>query len=134
MISEFIFPLFIYRIFPSSSSSFSISSGVPFAIMGKLKSLSILKEGGSVRNSFSNLKIYNTRDLNIIDIADSISKSQEGLEKIHNDAEDVLESYLEKMFKLIEPVIMIFIGLLIFSIMYLIIPTILGMIDKITEQ
>ncbi|MCK4797520.1 MAG: type II secretion system F family protein [Spirochaetes bacterium] len=99
-----------------------------------LKSLSILKEGGSVRNSFSNLKIYNTRDLNIIDIADSISKSQEGLEKIHNDAEDVLESYLEKMFKLIEPVIMIFIGLLIFSIMYLIIPTILGMIDKITEQ
>lgn len=89
------------------------------------RGLEILKEGGGVRESFKNLKIYNTRDLNIIEIADSISKSSEGFEKIHNDAENNLDTFLDAIFKMIEPVMMIFIAIFIFFIMYLVIsPTI----------
>lgn len=93
------------------------------------KALITLKEGGKVGEAFKNIKAYSSRDLNIIEIADSISRTDEGFEKIHVDAEQVLESFLDSIFKLIEPVIMIFIGLFISFVMYLVLSPTLNMMD-----
>lgn len=86
-----------------------------------IKSLTGLKEGSSIRESFKNIKIFDLRDLNLIEISDSISRTEEGFKKIYEDTNVLLDNYLDKTLKLIEPVIMIFIGLFIFFIMYLVI-------------
>lgn len=96
-----------------------------------LKGVGILKEGGGVRKSFESIKIFDSRDLNIIEISDSISKAPEGFEKIYNDAILSLESFLDKVFELLTPVIMLFIGVFIFLIMYIVLMPMLSTLDKI---
>ena len=96
-----------------------------------LKGVTILKEGAGVRNAFKNLRIYDTRDLNIIEIADSISKSPEGFEKIHTDASSTLETYLATVFELLNPVILIFMGFFVFFIMYLVVSPTLEMLKNL---
>lgn len=86
-----------------------------------VKSITNLKEGHSVRESFKNIKIFDLRDLNLIEISDSISRTEEGFKKIYQDTNELLDNYLDKVLKMIEPVIMIFIGLFIFFVMYLVI-------------
>lgn len=86
-----------------------------------IKSLTGLKEGSSIRESFKNIKIFDLRDLNLIEISDSISRTEDGFRKIYEDTNVLLDNYLDKVLKMIEPVIMIFIGLFIFFIMYLVI-------------
>ena len=95
------------------------------------KSLMILKEGGSVKDAFVNIKEFDRRDLNIVEISESISKTREGFEKLRQDAEYSLESYLEAVFKLFEPVIMILIAVIIFFLMYLVISPTLNMLEKL---
>ena len=96
-----------------------------------IKGVNILKEGGGVRKSFENIKIFDSKDLNIIEISDSISKAPEGFEKIYNDAILSLESFLEKIFELLTPIIMILIGTFIFFILYLVLIPILSTLEKI---
>jgi type II secretory pathway component PulF len=95
------------------------------------KCLTILKEGGSVKNAFVHIKEFDSRDLNIIEISESISKTNEGFEKMRLDGEYALENYLETVFKLFEPVIMILIAILIFFFMYLVISPTLNMLNKL---
>lgn len=96
-----------------------------------IKGVNILKEGGGVRKSFENIKAFDSKDLNIIEISDSISRSPEGFEKIYNDAIQSLESFLEKVFELLTPVIMLFVGAFIFLIMYLVLTPMLSILEKI---
>ncbi len=96
-----------------------------------LKGVNILKEGGGVRKSFESIKIFDSKDLNIIEISDSISKAPEGFEKIYNDAIQSLESFLDKVFELLTPVIMLFIGAFIFLIMYIVLMPMLSTLDKL---
>ncbi|OHD14615.1 MAG: hypothetical protein A2086_15585 [Spirochaetes bacterium GWD1_27_9] len=93
-------------------------------------SLTILKNGGKITEAFTKLKIFDPKDLNIIQIAESISRSQDAFEKIYVDTETTFENYLEKLFKLIEPIMMIVIAFFIFLIMYLVISPTLSLIDK----
>ena len=95
-----------------------------------LKGLMTLKEGGGVRNAFKSIKAFDTKDLNIIEIADSISKSPEGFQKVYNDSIQGLESFLERLFELINPIIMLFIGLFIFFIMYLLLSPTLSILEN----
>jgi type II secretory pathway component PulF len=95
-----------------------------------LKTLTMLKEGNSVRSAFKNLKIYNSRDLNIIEISDTTSRTDEGFKKIHLDATGQLEAFLDTLFTVIEPIIMVFIGLFIAFIMYLVVSPTLEMVGK----
>ncbi len=95
-----------------------------------IRSLNSLKEGGGVRTSLSNIKVYNKKDLNIIEISDSISKSPEGFEKIYSDTEYKLESYMTRIFELLNPVILLILGAFIGFIMYLIISPNIQVIQK----
>jgi type IV pilus assembly protein PilC len=95
-----------------------------------IKGLETLKEGGGVRNAFKSIKIFEAKDLNIIEIADSISKAPEGFQKIYSDAIQSLESFLERLFELLNPVIMLFIGMFIFFIMYLLITPTLAILEN----
>lgn len=93
-------------------------------------SVDSLKEGKAVSLAFKNISCFDKKDINIIKISESISKPKEGFEKIRNDAETFFDSYLDKVFKLIEPVMMIFIGIFIFFIMYLVMSPTINMIEK----
>jgi len=96
-----------------------------------IRGLNILKEGGGVRKSFESIKIFDSKDLNIIEISDSISRAPEGFEKIYNDAILSLETFLEKIFELLTPIIMIFIGAFIFFILYLVLIPILSTLEEL---
>ena len=90
----------------------------------------VLSHGGSIKDAFKNIKSFNHRDINILGISDSISNSLAGFEKIRIDSENDLEIFLEKIFKMIEPAIMLVIGVFIFFVMYLVISPTLGMLEK----
>ena len=89
-----------------------------------------MSHGGSINDAFKNIKSFNHRDINILGISDSISNSLAGFEKIRIDSENDLEIFLEKIFKMIEPAIMLVIGVFIFFVMYLVISPTLGMLEK----
>lgn len=89
-----------------------------------------LKEGKSIKNAFSSIKIYEKKDLNIIEIADATSRTSSGFEKIYLDSKNLLDSYLERIFELLNPIIMIFIGFFIFFIMYLLISPTLSILEN----
>jgi|GEM_PF-5252339 len=95
-----------------------------------LKSLNSLKEGESVRSSFKNLKIFDPKDLNIIEIADSISKTPEGFEKLYIDANYRLEAFLGIAFELLTPVILILLGMFMGLIMYIVISPNLNLLQQ----
>lgn len=95
-----------------------------------LRALEGIKNGGSVKSAFSGLKVFDGRDLALIEISESISKTKEGFEKARTEAENTLDNYLDKIFKLIEPAMIILIGAFLFFIMYLVISPTLGMLEK----
>ena len=95
-----------------------------------ITSVSSLKEGKSVSDAFRSISYFDKKDINIIKISEAISKTKEGFEKIRNEAENRFDSFIDRIFKLIEPVMMIFIGIFIFFIMYLVMSPTLNMIDK----
>jgi type II secretory pathway component PulF len=95
------------------------------------RSVDILKEGGNVKDAFACIKGFDSRDLNIIEISESISKTKEGFEKLRQDTEYQLENYLETVFKLFEPAIMILIAFIIFFLMYIVISPTLSMLEKL---
>lgn len=95
-----------------------------------IESVSFLKEGNSISEAFQNISYFDRKDINIIKISEAISKTKEGFEKIRNEAETKFDSLIDRIFKLIEPIMMIFIGIFIFFIMYLVMSPTLNMIDK----
>lgn len=90
-----------------------------------------LKSGDGVRASFENLKVFDDRDLSIIEISDSISRSTDGFGKIYKDTEKALNLAMERVLKMVEPVIILLIGLLMGFLMYLIISPTLSVLGNI---
>lgn len=89
-----------------------------------------LKSGDGVRASFENLKVFDNRDLSIIEISDSISRSTDGFGKIYKDTEKALNLAMERVLKMVEPMIILVIGLLMGFLMYLIISPTLSMLGN----
>jgi type II secretory pathway component PulF len=92
--------------------------------------LTELKNGGTVQKALQHIPVYGLRDLRIVEIADATSRTVEGFEKIHTDATEQFSIMLEKLLKLIEPLMIIFIALFIFLFMYLVISPTLFMMEK----
>lgn len=89
-----------------------------------------LKSGDGVRASFESLKVFDNRDLSIIEISDSISRSTDGFGKIYKDTEKALNLAMERVLKMVEPMIILVIGLLMGFLMYLIISPTLSMMSN----
>ncbi len=97
----------------------------------QLKSaLEILKAGGTVSDAIFNIKVFDIRDIRLIEVSESISKTTECFEKIHIDASEFLKKSLDKMVKLLEPAVVIAVSLFIFFVMYLVISPTLNMLDN----
>ena len=91
----------------------------------------VIKGGVGLRAAFSKIDLFNNdKDLSIIEISETVSKSAEGFEKINNDALLKLENYTENLLKFIEPVMMLLIGAFIFMIMYMVISPTLEILNK----
>lgn len=91
----------------------------------------LLKEGSGVAEAFKKLSVFNDRDRHLIEIADTTSRTSEGFAKIHEDGTARLEVTTERLTKLAEPAVMLFVAVFIGFIMYLVVMPTLGMMEQL---